>query len=100
MGTGTPVDLRSTGRKRARSILLKAVEQELVAFACNQCGWTPIGKLSRSNNLDVNHINKNLEDVDLANLEFLCRKCHKEKDSQTERGVSVIDDEFGYELGR
>lgn len=46
--------------------------------------------------LQANHINKNIYDNDPSNLEWLCASCHKERDQQTEKGVSVIDNEFGY----
>lgn len=46
--------------------------------------------------LQVNHINKILRDCDPANLEYLCASCHKERDQQTDKGVSVIEDEHGY----
>ena len=109
VGTSDPVDLRSTGRKRARRVLFKEVDVGNRTFACecnrecvhhlgSVCGYTPTGELNRSNNLDVNHINKNLADVDPANLEFLCRKCHLNADRATAKGVSAIKDEFGYGL--
>lgn len=93
---GEVKDLRSTGRKRARVVLLKAVADGMIRFECNRCQWCPEGELTRSNNLDANHINKNLEDIDLANLEWLCRSCHKLADSVSAKGVSTIKDEFGY----
>lgn len=91
-------DARSTGRKRARIVLLKAVADGLIEFKCNKCGVEPVGELTRSNNLDAQHKNKNVLDCDLANLEWLCRSCHKKEDSQTEKGVSLKKDEFGYGL--
>lgn len=80
-----PKDLRSTGRKRARKVLLASDRP----FCCEECGWEPdpTKPLDRSNNLDANHKNKVLTDCDPANLEWLCRSCHKKKDSRTEKGV-------------
>jgi hypothetical protein len=47
--------------------------------------------------LQVNHINKNLLDVDPVNLEYLCSSCHKKKDSQTATGVSIRgENELGF----
>jgi hypothetical protein len=46
--------------------------------------------------LQANHINKNIMDNDPANLEWLCPSCHREKDNRTAKGVSVIENEFGY----
>jgi hypothetical protein len=47
--------------------------------------------------LDANHRNKNVLDNDPVNVEWLCRSCHKNYDSQTGKGVSVRGDEHGYE---
>lgn len=91
-------DARSQARKRARAILQELVDEGEREFRCASCGWAPVGELTRSNNLDANHINKNILDDDPANLEWLCRPCHKRKDSQTDKGVSVIEDEQGYNL--
>lgn len=97
-----PKDARSTQRKRARKVL----EQGRRPYRCECngvpgckhkgiCGYTPESQ-SRSDTLDVNHKNKNIHDNRPSNLEWLCRSCHKNYDKQTERGVSVIEDEFGY----
>lgn len=111
MARAEPKDIRSTGRKRARAVLLKLVEEGEREFKCEctenhswhqgVCGWEPdrTRPLGRDNNLDANHINKNLLDVDPANLEWLCRRCHRAKDRETEKGVSRIEDEFGYMEG-
>jgi hypothetical protein len=102
-----PKDLRSTGRKRLRAVLLKEVAEGRREFICEckrldhkrhlgrVCDWVPSGSTSRSNNLDCNHINKNLNDCDPANGEFLCRSCHALVDRETEKGVSSVDS-FGY----
>lgn len=110
-GRRTPVDARSTGRKRGRLTLIKTARP----FYCEECGFgphnfpetypekyrdndllAPVEKRSHVIKLECNHINKNILDCDPANLEWLCVSCHKKKDMQTEKGVSVIDDEFGY----
>lgn len=95
-------DVRSTGRKRAR----RALEQSGRPYACEcegecgsdacgvhtasdnrvQCGYTPENQ-SRSDTLDANHKNKNWLDNDPANLEWLCRPCHRALDRRTEKGV-------------
>ena len=101
MSESEPLDPRSTYRKRARDVLLK----EGKPFKCEGCGHTPDGvdedgkivditKLSRSNNLDVNHQNKDISDNDSANLEWLCRTCHYEHDRATEKGVSPVEDDL------
>lgn len=89
-----PLDPRSTGRKRARKVL----ENIGRPFECAHCKGTPdpTKPIGRSNNLDVNHINKNWLDNDPANLEYLCRTCHYKADRVTEKGVSKIKDEYGY----
>lgn len=92
--TKRPEDARSTGRKRGR----KALEESGRPYKCecgekhdwhlgvDQCNYTP-QKQSRSDTLDVNHRNKNILDNNPANLEWLCRRCHKAIDSRTEKGV-------------
>jgi hypothetical protein len=100
-------DPRSTGRKRARALLLKLVEEGEREYACEYvgedgsiCGYKPsipYTQKSRSGDiLDANHKNKNWLDNDSANLEWLCRPHHYKKDRATEKGVSSVDDEFGY----
>lgn len=76
-----PKDARSTGRKRGRAALKKSDRP----YECANCSWSP-DEQSRSQTLDVNHKNKNILDNDLANLEWLCRKCHKAEDSKTAKG--------------
>ena len=46
--------------------------------------------------LQANHINKDIMDNDPVNLEWLCPSCHRIKDNQTAKGVSIKDDEWGY----
>ena len=103
-GRKTPLDPRSTGRKRARKKLFHIRRP----FKCVDCGRSPIELPvdcpkdieipgPRVNiKLEANHINKNILDNDPANLEWLCSSCHKRKDQQTGKGESTVDDEFGY----
>jgi hypothetical protein len=100
---GEPKDLRSTGRKRLRAVLLKEVAEGRREFHCEcvdtthpkhptgPCGYIPPGQIGRSNNLDANHKNKDLNDCDPANGEWLCRSCHALSDRVTEKGVSKVD---------
>lgn len=87
-----PKDSRSTGRKRGRKVLERTgrkyeceCEEESHHWHEGQCSFTPTDQ-SRSDTLDVNHKNKNILDNDPANLEWLCRRCHKAEDSKTEKG--------------
>lgn len=104
---GIPKDPRSTQRRRARSALFKA----RVPYWCNDCGHGPkilpkdfpVGKielpprsLRDKNQLQANHINKDIMDCDLVNLEWLCPSCHRIKDNMTGKGVSIKTDEWGY----
>jgi hypothetical protein len=81
-----PKDPRSTGRKRARTVLKRVGRP----YKCAECGWSP-KEQSRSDTLDANHKNKNILDNDPANLEWLCRSCHKKEDSQTAKGEMSED---------
>jgi hypothetical protein len=112
MTSSVPKDIRSTGRKRARAVLFKTKR----LYACAICNVTTSLRPPEApidfeefwptsfetlvpdipHALHANHINKNLLDVDPANLEWLCPKCHKKKDLQTSVGESTIDNEFGY----
>jgi rubredoxin len=87
-----PLDPRSTWRKRARRVLLMS-ERE---YRCEKCGFKPEGEQSRSNTLDANHKNKIWSDIDLSNLEWLCRTCHWHYDRATAKGVSPIGESYGY----
>ena len=106
---GTPKDPRSTQRKRARRILFRAG----VDYICVDCGKSPIHlpddapkhlrlapmSMRTVSGLQANHINKDIMDNDLANLEFLCPSCHRLKDNLTPKGVSVKGyDDMGYDL--
>lgn len=97
-----PKDPRSTGRRRGRAVLEKTgrryqceCEGECGLSHKNPCGYTP-SKQSRSDTLDVDHKNKNVLDNDPVNLWWLCRACHKNIDKTTAKGVSRIEDEYGY----
>lgn len=102
-------DIRSTGRKRLRKALLDAQ----VPYMCRACNRTnkkdgelvdgiPVYVPENARyfaglaSLQANHKNKNLEDCDPANGEWLDPSCHKEEDQKTEKGVSSQGDEYGY----
>jgi ribosomal protein L37AE/L43A len=105
---GTPKDPRSTQRKRARALLFRL----RIPYICADCGKSPKLRpgdapkdlelapryLRTVSGLQANHINKDIMDNDLANLEWLCPSCHKLKDKQTAKGVSLKEDEWGYGL--
>lgn len=107
----TPKDIRSTGRKRLRAVLFRIKRR----YSCRRCGCTSskrppdapngfenfwpiqeVGVRTVASALQANHINKNLLDCDPANGEWLCASCHALEDRQTAKGVSVIENEFGY----
>lgn len=103
---GTPKDPRSTQRKRARKVLFRLG----IPYVCNDCEKSP-KMLPRDaprnlelapvylrtiTGLQANHINKDIMDNDPVNLEWLCPSCHRIKDNQTAKGVSIKDDEWGY----
>ena len=98
MASREPKDPRSTNRKRARAVLERIgrpFECECDNPECpkghgmEKCGWKPDPSIpiGRSNNLDANHKNKILADLDPANLEWLCRTCHRFEDRATAKGV-------------
>lgn len=92
-------DKRSTGRKRGRAVLTKLTLAGERSYCCNECGFIPdkgVSESSRTGGLDCNHKNKNIMDCDPYNLEWLCRKCHYAKDRATAKGVSTVEDDFGY----
>lgn len=116
----TPKDPRSTGRKRARKTLERIGrpyfcgsndEGDLVSRvirlpsgrqATVGCGRSPSlqdapgGYYPSMAPLECNHINKKILDNDPVNLEWLCKSCHKDADSATVKGVSIVGDEYGY----
>lgn len=111
MAKGEPVDARSTGRKRGRAVLIKTRRP----FYCEECSRGPkdfpdtyptqlrdVELLADPEDrydsivLECNHINKNILDNDPANLQWLCKSCHKQADMKTEKGVSILGDEHGY----
>lgn len=107
-----PVDPRSTRRKQARKVLFKSG----CAYICGEphlehgCGKSPSHlpkdapqdlelapkEMRTVSGLQANHRSKNIDDNDIANLEWLCPSCHKIVDSQTEKGVSAVADTTGY----
>lgn len=96
------LDPRSTYRKRARRILIGLVEAGEREYRCESCGYVPEIPWtvpSRSGDiLDADHKNKNWADLDPANLQWLCRKCHYAKDRSTPRGISPVDEDYGYDF--
>jgi len=111
MSVKEPKDPRSTQRKRARKILEARNTPVVCGFRASGeegpdgCGRTPDpawsdyahgGVYPGIGTLQVDHVSKNIMDNDPVNLQYLCASCHKEKDQQTAKGVSPIDDEFGY----
>lgn len=94
-----PKDPRATWRRRARSVLEKSGRP----YWCARCGRSPTdenapgGRWTGMATLEANHKNKVLSDIDLVNLEWLCKSCHKEADMVTAPGVSPKGDEHGYE---
>ena len=114
---GEPKDPRSTGRKRGRAALERQGRpywcrstldggfiSEMIGGKKAGCGRSPTdenapgGHYPGMATLQVNHINKNILDNDPVNLEWVCPACHKVIDSQTEVGVSIKGDEWGYGL--
>ena len=92
-------DKRSTGRKRGRAVLVKLTLAGERSYVCADCGLIPekgVEESSRTGGLDCNHKNKNIMDCDPENLQWLCRVCHYKADRATAKGVSSVDDEFGY----
>lgn len=96
------LDPRSTYRKQARRILIALTEAGEREYRCVDCGHVPeihYSTPSRSGDiLDANHINKRWNDLDPANLEWLCRVCHYAKDRSTEKGVSPVEEDYGYDF--
>lgn len=92
-----PKDKRSTRRKQARKVLFKTGRPFECAYIDPdtgvKCGWKPDPNkpTDRSNNLDGNHRNKNLDDLDPANLEWLCRIHHRKEDRATVKGVAKTE---------
>jgi len=95
-------------RRRGRAVLFRLG----IDYICNDCGKSPpllpsdapkhlrLAPLQERSvkQLQVNHINKDIHDNDPVNLEWLCPSCHKFKDQQTAKGVSIKGDEWGWDL--
>lgn len=95
-------DWRSTGRRRARRVLFAS----RVNFVCRKCGRTvkeppkdappwfdeiwPEENRELDYSLQANHKTKDLTVNTEEDCEWLCAPCHKEEDSQTEKGVSTV----------
>lgn len=98
-------DWESTGRRMARRTLYR----EKVEYSCaySDCGVTskeapkdapadfeefwPEERRYLTYPLQANHMDKDLTNDSLDNLEWLCAPHHKLKDSQTAKGVSTVD---------
>ena len=96
-------DWRSTGRRRAR----KELFENGVTFKCAGCGKTsreppkdapkdfdelwPVENRVLNYSLQANHKTKNYQDNHVDLLEWVCQPCHKERDSQTDKGKSTIN---------
>lgn len=94
-------DRRSTGRKRGRAVLIELTKVGERSYTCATCGLVPeksFEESSRTGGLDCNHKNKNIMDCDPSNLEWLCRVCHYAADRATEKGVSTVEDDYGYSV--
>lgn len=106
-----PLDPRSTWRKRLRRVLLTTGRP----YLCEVCGRTSKHDGDKVDGvvvyvpdearfyigigaLQANHRNKELSDIDPANGEWLCASCHKTVDQQTDKGVSLYGDEYGYSM--
>lgn len=93
-----PKDPRATWRRRARLVL----ERSGRPYWCAVCERSPTNKDAPGGcwpgmaTLEANHKNKVLSDIDLVNLEWLCKSCHKLADMVTKPGVSPKGDEHGY----
>ena len=106
------VDVRSTGRRRARKELYEA----RIPFRCvgytidgvlTTCGKTvkvppkdapewfdeiwPEANRVLTNSLQADHESKDLEANDIQFLNWRCSSCHKLQDNETEKGVGTID---------
>ncbi len=107
MPTKVPQDPRSTGRKRGRKTLYRVKRPHY----CTNCKRGPVelppdapkdlelaeeSKRYKGLALECNHINKNILDNDPVNVQWLCKSCHKRADLVTEKGVSTVENEFGY----
>ena len=106
------IDVRSTGRRRARKELYEA----RVPFMCagtkldgivTPCGKTviippkdapewfdeiwPVGNRVLHNSLQADHESKDLEANDIQFLNWRCSSCHKLQDNETEKGTATVD---------
>lgn len=106
-----PKDLRSTGRKRGRAAKVAVLIRDGLPYVCEKCGKGPSklpltvdplclvgGEEGEEFPLEVNHINKDLNDCEEANLQLLCKADHRALDSLSLKGVSLVEDEYGYGL--
>ena len=95
-------DWRSTGRRKARKELFASH----VPFKCSICGKTsieppkdappwfdeiwPTDNRCLDYSLQADNETKDLTNNDVSVLSWKCAPCHKESDSQTEKGETTI----------
>lgn len=106
-GARTPVDARSTGRKRGRKTLFN----ERRPYFCTDCGrgptelpndapkdidLAPLDKQVPGLEIQCDHENKDILDNDPSNLNWRCPSCHAIRDRKTAKGVA-LKDSFGYD---
>lgn len=121
-----PLDAWSTFHRRARKAKIQYLEAENGVFACEDCGkgpdqypaskqfWLdhPNARTSlrladperRQPNLrlEVDHSDKDIENIQPENLALLCSSCHKLRDNRTAVGVAQEGsdrDVHGYAMG-
>lgn len=108
----TPIDAWSTHHRRARKAKIQDLEKENGIFACEDCGRGPSDypeskqfwldhpdarttlRLADPSQqvpdlrLEVDHADKDIENISPENLTLLCHSCHKLRDSKTAVGVA------------
>lgn len=107
---GEPKDAWSTWHRRARKAKIQYLEAENGVFACEDCGRGPTDlpasdqfwldhpnardtlrladpeKRVPNLRLEVDHSDKNIENISPENLALLCNSCHKLRDNKTAVG--------------
>lgn len=99
------LDIRSTGRRRARKALFNAHEP----YVCADCGltvteppkdappwfdelWPEEGRVLSM--LQADHEDKDLSFNDESGLNWRCPSCHKKRDQQTGKGESTRSEKY------
>lgn len=106
------VDVRSTGRRRARKELFEAridfkCAGTIIGGITTPCDKTvitppkdapewfeeiwPTEKRVLKNSLQADHESKDLEANDIRFLNWRCSSCHKLQDNETEKGEATVD---------